>query len=125
MLITKLVKKNGKLEYLDSKDKIKYNLLLAKVPDNGIVEVLFTIQHNKASNAQISKLHASIRQIAFELGNSFDDIKSIIKIKTGLIHQDTVGEVIEKSFADCTKEEISLAIETCQTLANEQGIMLG
>jgi hypothetical protein len=125
MLIAKLVKKNGKLEYLDSKDKVKYNLLLEKIPDNGVVEVLFTIQHNKASNAQISKLHASIRQIAFELGNSFDDIKSIIKLKTGLIHNDDKGNVVEKSFADCTKEEISLAIETCQDLANQQGIMLG
>jgi len=125
MLIVKLTKKNGKLEYLDPKDKIKYNLLLEKIPEDGIVEVLFTLQHNKASLAQISKVHACIRQIANELGNTFDDIKHIIKIKSGLLIEDDKGHIVEKSFKDCSKEEISLAIETCEDLANSQGIMLG
>lgn len=125
MFTTKLIKKNGKLEYLDLKDKTKYKLFLEKVSENGVVEVFFNIESKKASVAQISKVHACIRQIAGELGNSFDEMKHIIKMKAGLLYLDGNDNVIEKSFSDCSKEELNSAIQACEELAQNQGIILG
>lgn len=125
MLIIKLRNKNGKLDYVDPKDKIKQKLFLEKVSEGEIVEVLFTIQHNKASSAQISKLHACIRQLAGEIGYTFDEMKNIIKIQTGMLVINKDEILLDKSFGDCSKEEISMAIQTCEELAQEQGIILG
>jgi len=125
MLTVKLIKKNGKLDYVDKKDKVKYNLFLDKVSEGDTVEIFFNIQTDKASTAQISKVHACIRQIAKELGYSFDDMKSMIKMKSGLTFLDGEDNVINKSFAECSKDEMSLTIQTCEDMARDNGIILG
>ena len=57
--------------------------------------------------AQISKLQACTRELAKYLGYSHDEIKDMIKVRAGLY--DSESNI--KSFADCSKEELSLAIQ--------------
>ena len=117
--------KNGKLDYIDKKDKVKYNLFLEKVKEDQTVEVFFSIQTKKASSAQISKTHACIRQLANELGYSFEDMKLIVKMKSGLTFTDGEKNVVNKSFADCTMEEMMVAINSCEEIAQKNSIILG
>jgi hypothetical protein len=91
--------------------------------DNIYISYLAT-KGSKANNAQISKVHASIRMIAQELGYSFSDMKLIVKEHSGLCYE-AEGEVVCISFADCSSQEISAAIEAANQIAEENGIILG
>jgi hypothetical protein len=57
--------------------------------------------------AQIAKIHACIRELAIELGYTFDDMKAEVKRRNGMLINDKC-----KSFADCSKEELALVIQS-------------
>lgn len=118
-----MVKKGTKMSFSNKKDALLYQMFIDSLKDGEIIEMLVTVKGKKANNAQISKVHACIRMLASELGYSFDEMKIIIKDKSGLwtTNQD---EVIYKSFADCSSDEISSAIETCNELGREMNIIL-
>lgn len=124
MYLGKLVKRNGKLTYPSGKDKLLYELFIDKIKDGQEVDIFVSVKGNKANNAQISKVHASIRMIAQELGYSFSDMKLIVKEYSGLCYE-AEGEVVCISFADCSSQEISAAIEAANQIAEENGIILG
>lgn len=65
--------------------------------------------------AQISKLQACTREIAKHLGYSHEEVKDIVKHKASLYTSE--GEL--KSFAECTKEELSLAIQAVLQLGEQ------
>jgi hypothetical protein len=69
---------------------------------------LIGVDHSKA---QLAKVHACIREIAKESGYTFDEMKLIIKDASG---------IADKSFADCSKDELMLAIEACIQIGREQ-----
>jgi len=100
----KLIKKNGKLTYLEPKDKLAYEIFEDKIKEGQKVEMYLDLADADHSKAQLAKVHACIRELAKESGYTFDEMKAIIKTKSG------VGE---KSFAICSKDELMLAIETC------------
>lgn len=123
-----LVKNGSKLGYADKKDKLLYDLFLDKIQEGEEVEIFICKKGIKASVAQISKVHASIRTIANELGYSFNEMKDIIKERSGLCFQvedEGRKKILCKSFGDCSKEEITLAIEACNQIAADNNIMLG
>ena len=127
MFSGKLVKSDGKLVYVDNKEKLLYELFMDKLIDGEEVEILITVKGQKASAAQISKIHTCIRVIAMDLGYSFEDMKVLVKEKAGLcytVEDDQSIKVLCKSFADCNITEMSLAIEACNQIAEEQGIIL-
>lgn len=115
---------NGKLEFVDPKDSTKIKLFIEKLKEGQELDVVMTSVESKGSNAQIAKIHASIRQIANELGYSFEEMKVLVKKKSGLIYK-TGPTLIVKSFSECSKEDLNSVIQTCQELANEYGILLG
>jgi hypothetical protein len=118
-----MVKKGTKMSFSNKKDALLYQMFIDSLKDGEIIEMLVTVKGKKANNAQISKVHACIRMLASELGYSFDEMKIIIKDKSGLWTTDQ-DEVIYKSFADCSSDEISSAIETCNELGREMNIIL-
>jgi acetate kinase len=68
------------------------------------------------SFAQISKIHTCIRELANEGGYTFEEMKSLIKQRSGLcivITENDEAKEIYKSFAECTKDELSMAIQAC------------
>ena len=127
MFIGTLLKSNSKLSYSTRKDKLLYDQFIDKIKDGEEIEIFVCLKGRGTSPAQISKVHACIREIAGELGFPFDDMKLIIKEKAGLCYEvEDEGErkIVCKSFADCSKEELSLAIETCISIGEKIGFPL-
>lgn len=90
------------------------------------IEAYITVlDDNKKTAGQLAKAHALIREIANSTGHTFDEIKLVIKQNTGLLvlATSTTPESV-KSFADCSKEEMSRVIEECIELGHELGIYL-
>ena len=110
MLSVKLVKKDGKLTYPDEKSRLAYQIFLDKIPEGQKVEMYIGLADADHSIAQLAKVHACIRELAKESGYSFDDMKMIIKEKSGLCY-DAGDAVMCKSFAECSSTELGLAIE--------------
>jgi hypothetical protein len=115
MFSGKLVKKNGKLVYSDSKNKTLYDIFIKSLKEGEELDIFISVSGVKASTAQITKVHTCIRVIAMDLGYTFDEMKLIVKEQAGLK---------DRSFADCNKDEISLAIEACNCIAEDNGINL-
>lgn len=99
---------------------MKQKAFFEQLKEGDKVEVTYEAIHSKVSYAQLSKLHKCIRVIAGHTGHSFDEIKEIVKVKSGLYTD--VSKV--KSFADLSKDEISLAINTVVELGAELGLSL-
>ena len=112
MFTVKLVKRDGQLVYPDDKSKLNYQIFLDKLPEGQQVEVFMGITSDDGSVAQLAKVHACIRVLAKESGYTFDEMKTIIKQQAGLCY-DADGAEYCKSFADCSKTELVLAIEAC------------
>jgi hypothetical protein len=112
MLSVKLVKKDGKLTYPDDKSKLAYQIFLDKIPEGQKVEMYIGLADADHSVAQLAKVHACIRELAKESGYTFEEMKVLIKERSGLCYE--AGDAtICKSFADCSKDELALAIEAC------------
>lgn len=90
------------------------------------IEAYITVLDDKQKTAgQLAKAHALIREIANSTGHTFEEIKLVVKENTGLLvlATSTTPESV-KSFADCSKEEMSRVIEECIALGHDLGIHL-
>ena len=106
----KLIKKGCKLTYLEPKEQLAYKMFIDKLEEGQIVDMYIDLASADHSKAQLAKVHACIRELAKESGYTFDDMKTIIKSSSGLNN---------KSFADCSKNELMLAIEACIQIGGE------
>jgi hypothetical protein len=118
MFTVKLVKQDGKLVYPDDKAKLNYQIFLDKLPEGQKVEMYIGLADTDHSVAQLAKVHACIRELAKESGYTFDEMKTIIKRQSGLCYDGGDAEYC-KSFADCSKDELALAIEACIQIGQE------
>ena len=118
MFSTKLKVKNGQLVYSKEADTA-LGLFLEKLSEGQEVDVFMSISDGKGSAAQISKVHKCIRELAKESGYSFDDMKKLVKEQAGL-----VIDTNYKSFAECDKDELSLAIQACIELGEFYNVNL-
>ena len=110
MFSGKLVKKDGKLTYASPQDKLAYDIFISKLEEGQAVEMYIDLTSTDHSKAQLAKVHACIREMAKESGYTFDEMKDVVKEASGL------GG---KSFADCGKDELMLAIEACIQIGRE------
>jgi hypothetical protein len=108
MFSAKLKMQNGKLIYPKKMDKVAFKLFTDKLSDGQEVDIFMSISDAEGSGAQISKVHKCIRELAKESGYSFDDMKKLVKNKAGLFILNDY-----KSFGECDKGELSLAIQAC------------
>ena len=111
MFSGKFIKKDGKLVFDHPQDKLAYEIFLEKIPEGQKVEMYLDLVNTDPSKAQLAKVHACIRELAKESGYTFDEMKLVIKQASGLE---------DKSFADCSKDELMLAIEACIQIGREQ-----
>lgn len=123
MFTGKLVKKDGKLTYEDEKSKLAYQIFLDKIPEGQKVEMYIDLANTDHSKAQLAKVHACIRELAKESGYTFEEMKLLIKKQSGLCYE-TDGLLECKSFADCSKDELMLAIEACIAIGRELNVNL-
>lgn len=114
----KLKKQNGKLIATDEFNKEKYKILLQQLPEGCEVDVLFEMNSKDNTKAQLAKIHICIKIIAEYKGESPSEFKRSIKEMCGLTYQDDQGSKCEKSFKDCSKEDLSYVIETLIQIGN-------
>ena len=88
---------------------------LKNVDEGTIIQVTYEEVASDGTYAQISKLQASTRELSKYLGYTHQEIKDMVKVRAGLYTVD--GEI--KSFADCSKDELSLAIQVVQDLGEK------
>ena len=73
------------------------------------------------TNGQLAKAHALMKELANSTGHTINEIKDVIKERAGLYDEASSNF---KSFADCSKHEMSNVIEHCIALGSELGIHL-
>lgn len=117
-VVCKLV--NGQLVVDTKLGLMKQKAFFEQLKEGDKVELTYEVIHSKVSYAQLSKLHKCIRIIASHTGHSFDEIKQIVKVKSGLYTD--MSKV--KSFADLSRDEINLAINTVIQIGEDLGLSL-
>ena len=107
LTINYIVDQDGYLIPNSPLDKIREDIYKKFLKKGQIIECTYEVQIQDGSYGQLSKVHACARQLALDTGATLDQIKSEIKKKAGLVLAD--GEL--KSFGNCSKEDLSLAIQ--------------
>ena len=113
-LTFKYIKRNGRLEPSTIAGMKQYEIFTSNVPDGHIVECFLEVQHDDGTLPQLAKLHVMIKQLATHIGETFENMKLLIKDRAGLcIAREVAGKeyFLAKSFGECSKEELSLAIQ--------------
>jgi hypothetical protein len=119
MFSGKFIKKDGKLVFAQPQDKLSYEIFIEKIPEGQKVDMYLDLIGIDHSKAQLAKVHACIRELAKESGYTFDEMKCLVKDNAGLTYKE--GLMINyKSFGDCSKDELMLAIEACIKIGKEQ-----
>lgn len=115
-----LIKKDGKLEHSIKARETIYNKFVEGLPEGTKVEIFVSVIGPKGSNAQIAKIYVMLRELANELGYSIEEIKLIIKRKTGLCFNRD-GQEYCKSFGDCDKSELNAVIQNIIEIGDDVG----
>jgi len=123
MFSFKLTKKNGNLVHINESTKISYQLFLDKLQEGQEVEVFMGLTSDNGSLAQMAKIHACIRELAKESGYTFDEMKVLVKKHSGLCYDRADTEYC-KSFKECSKEELAMAIESAIEIGRDLNINL-
>ena len=122
-LFMKLSVKDGKLHFPKKGLKTRLDKFIANLPEDCNIELFIGASTGKGSLPQKAKLHASIRELAHELGYTFEEMKLNIKRQAGLCII-TGGVEYCKSFGECDSTELSLAIQACIDIADFNSIQL-
>lgn len=123
----KYVKRRGELVFNSSAQARQFEAFMSTIPEDHIVEVFYEITHDDGTLPQLAKLHVLIKQLAMHTGNTVDDMKILIKDKAGLcIIREVSGKeyFLAKSFGECSKEELSLAIQACIEVGEEVNLLI-
>lgn len=110
----KFIKRNGRLEFSSLAVSKQHELFVSEIPDGTLVEFFFEVQQDDGTLPQLAKLHAMIRELALHVGEPFDNMKLLVKDKAGLcLAREVSGKeyFLAKSFGECSREELSLAIQ--------------
>jgi hypothetical protein len=127
-IVEYVVNENGELSPRSIKEEQKFNRLTHSLKPGMRIQVMYEVIKDDHSLVQLAKVHALIRELAHCTGNEFEDVKLEVKRHAGLTvkSKDPAGKSIElvKSFADCSKDQLSAAIESCITIGAEVGCIL-
>lgn len=105
--------KDGKIHYPIKANESRMNNFLANAPEGAKVEMFISVSNEKkGSNAQLARIHAMCREIANEIGYTFNEVKLQVKRQAGLCFMKNNTEYC-KSFAQCDRAELNLAIQAC------------
>jgi len=91
---------------------------ISHIPDGEIIEFFYEMQHDDGTLPQLAKLHAILKQLSMHIGETVENMKD----RAGLcIARQVAGKeyFLAKSFADCSKEELSLAIQAAIEIGQE------
>jgi hypothetical protein len=106
-------------------DTEKHDAFIDKLVPGQIVDGFYDANKDDGTLAQLAKVHACIRQLAIDTGDSFDDLKFEVKKMSGLcVAKEINGDkfLVCKSLSKCSKEELGLVIETIIQIGDTVGI---
>ncbi len=115
-----MIKKNGRLQFKNAVDLSMFQKLTAQLKEGAVIEQMTSFNHEDGILSQLSKVHAMIKDIAKETGNTVSATKVEIKKQCGLV---TMGGDV-KSFGDASFEELSDCIQHCIEVGQFLGINL-
>ena len=115
--------KNGALVFPIKAIGNKYQKFLNDLPEGAKLEIFIGVSGDKGSNPQLARLHAMIREIAQEIGYTFEEAKLVVKRKAGLCFTKNKEEYC-KSFGQCDRDELNLAIQACIEIGDFSGMQL-
>lgn len=118
----KYIKRNGKLDALSIATSKQLELYVSSVPEGSIVECFYEVQHDDGTLPQLAKIHVMIKTLATHIGETVENMKLLVKDKAGLcIAREVSGKeyFLAKSFGECSKEELSLAIQAALEIGDE------
>jgi hypothetical protein len=116
---------DGSISPLAASDNERFKLFKENLQPDQTIEVFMDSDLDNGTVAQLAKIHACIRELAKDTGYSFEDMKLEVKRQAGLcVKKNLGGEVfmVCKSFADCSKDELALAIEAILQIGDTVGI---
>lgn len=123
----KYKKERGILKPLTIANMKQYELFVSNIPEDAIVEFFYEVQHDDGTLPQLAKLHVMIKQLSTHVGETVENMKLLVKDRAGLcIAREVSGKeyFLAKSFADCSREELSLAIQAAIEIGEQVGFIL-
>lgn len=106
----------------------QFESFVSHIPENTIVDCFYETQHDDGTLPQLAKLHVIIRQLASHIGESVENMKLLVKDRAGLcIAREVSGKeyFLAKSFGECSREELSLAIQASIEIGEEVNFLVG
>jgi hypothetical protein len=122
MPLIRFRKENGELVFDNKSDQDLYIKFKSLLHSGVLVDAHFEIVNAGKSLAQLSKIHKMIREIAVFSGEDFDVVKREIKRRSGLSYKNDVQVEMFISFANCSKDEIAMAIHIAEQIGLDLGI---
>lgn len=120
--VGKYIKKNGSLSFISLAQSKQFEIFAGGVPEGSIVEVFFEVTHDDGTLPQLAKLHVMLKVLATHIGETVENMKILVKDRAGLcIAREVAGKeyFLAKSFAECSKDELSLAIQAAIEIGEE------
>lgn len=100
---------------------------ISHIPEGSIVEFFYEVQHDDGTLPQLAKLHVMIKQLSTHIGEAPENMKLLVKDRAGLcIAREVSGKeyFLAKSFGECSKEELSLAIQAAIQIGQDVNLAL-
>ncbi len=127
ILVGKYKKERGLLKPVALSGAKQYERFVSDIPDGAIVEFFYELQHDDGTLPQLAKLHVMIKELATHIGETAENMKLLIKDRAGLcIAREVSGKeyFLAKSFGECSREELSLAIQAAIEIGESIGFPL-
>ena len=122
ILVGKYKKERGLLKPVTLAGTKQYERFVSDVPEGSVVEFFYELQHDDGTLPQLAKIHAMIKQLSTHIGETVENMKLLIKDRAGLcIAREVSGReyFLAKSFGECSREELSLAIQAIIEIGEE------
>lgn len=116
--VARMIKRQGKLEYLDPKDRDLFLKRVEVMRENQVVEMITDFSLDNGKSSQIARVHMLIGKISKFTGDTDGAVKIEVKKRASL---NKPGGGL-KSFKYCSKEELEFAIECAVALGDYVGI---
>lgn len=122
-----MIKHDGQLDFLTLASKKQYEMFSSHVKEGTIVDVFYEEQLDDGTLPQLAKVHVLIKQLSSHIGETVENMKLLVKDKAGLcIAREVSGKeyFLAKSFGECSKEELNLAIQACIEIGEDVNLAL-
>lgn len=123
----KYIKREGVLRPYSVAASKQEEAFISQLPEGSIVEAFYEMQHDDGTLPQLAKLHVMIRHLAGHVGETVENMKLLVKDRAGLcIAREVAGKeyFLAKSFGECSKDELSLAIQAALEIGEEVNFLL-